>query len=122
MALMGAKTPRRAAHRLRRRLQAAPLPVDVITTHYPDADGQILLNVAFPPAARAALKSAARRAGQTPERFTEMAIHRALAEHADREADRLDRAVRQLLAPTTPSHLLSTVGPALARLPDGPTA
>ncbi|MFJ8364596.1 hypothetical protein [Streptomyces sp. NPDC093984] len=120
MALMGAKTPDRAAHRLRRRLKAARLPIDVITTHYPDANGQVLLNVAFSPAAQSVLECATRRRGQTPERFVQVALHRALAEHADQEADRLDKAVRQLLAHTTPAYLLSAVGHALTRLPEGP--
>ncbi|MFF3910501.1 hypothetical protein ACFYZJ_32155 [Streptomyces sp. NPDC001848] len=121
MALMGAKTPDRAAYRLRRRLKAARLPIDVITTHYPDRNGQILLNLFFSPDTHAHLKSAARRAGQEPERFIEGAIHRALAEHASQETDRLDQAVRQLLAHTTPAYLLSAVGHALTRLPERPT-
>ncbi|MEU6774797.1 hypothetical protein [Streptomyces sp. NPDC046759] len=50
-----------------------------------------------------------------------MALHRVLAEHADQETDRLDRAVRQLLAHTTPAYLLSAVGHALTRLPESPT-
>jgi hypothetical protein len=120
MALVKAKTPSRAAHRLRRRLEGQ-LPVDVITTHYPDTNGKVLLNVAFPPAAHTALTTAARRAGQTLERFVEAALHRALADHADQEADRLDHAVRQLLARTTPQHLLSAVGHALTRLPERTT-
>ncbi|MEU9523259.1 hypothetical protein [Streptomyces sp. NPDC048224] len=120
MALVAAKTPQRAAHRLRRRL-GARLPIDVITTHYPDADHGVLLNVAFPPAVHAALTADARRAQPTPERFLELAIHRALAQHADRETDRLDRAVRQLLAHTTRAYLLAAVGHALTRLPERPT-
>ncbi|MER6094096.1 hypothetical protein [Streptomyces bluensis] len=120
MALASAKTPERAAHRLRQRLTAR-LPIDVITTHYPDRHGHVLLNVAFPPAAYTALKRNARRVGQTPERFVRDALHRALAEHADREADRLDRAVRDLLAHTTPAHLLSAVGHALTRPAEGHT-
>lgn len=51
----------------------------------------------------------------------ELALHRALAEHADRETERLDRAVRQLLAHTSPAYLLAAVGHALARLPESPT-
>lgn len=116
MTLVKAKTPDRAAHRLRRRLKDR-LPIDVITTHYPDANGQILLNVDLPPA----VYTAARRAGQTPERFMELATHRALTEHAALKADRLDRAVNHLLAHTTPAHLLSAVGHALTRLPERPT-
>ncbi|MDQ0956377.1 hypothetical protein QFZ66_000255 [Streptomyces sp. B4I13] len=120
IALMPAKTPHRALRRLRHRL-GDRLPIDVITTHYPDADHRVLLNVAFPPAVHAALKAQARRAAQSPERFLELALHRALAEHADRETDRLDRAVRQLLAHTSPGYLLSAVGQALTRLPESPT-
>lgn len=119
MAVTSGKNPERAAHRLRQRLTAR-LPIDVITTHYPDAHGQVLLNVAFPPATYTDLKRNARRVGQTPEGYVRGAIHRALAEHADQEADRLDRAVRQLLARTTPAHLLSAVGHALTRLPESP--
>lgn len=120
MTLVAAKTPERAVHRLRHRL-GTRLPIDVITTHYPDAKCQVLLNLAFPPATYTALTTCARHAGQTPERFLQLALHRALAEHADQEADRLDRAVRNLLAHTTPAHLLSAVGHALTHLPEGPT-
>ncbi|NEB04229.1 hypothetical protein [Streptomyces sp. SID13726] len=120
LAVARAKTPERAAHQLRRQLETR-LPIDVITTHYPDANGQILLNVAFPPAVCTTLKTAARCAGQSPERFVELALHRALAERADQEADRLDHALRQLLAHTTPAHLLSAVGHALTRRPESHT-
>ncbi|MGW1543256.1 hypothetical protein ACWCPM_23965 [Streptomyces sp. NPDC002309] len=120
MTLVRARTPHRAVHRLRRRFDDL-LPIDVITTHYPDADHKILLNVAFPPATHTALKAEADRAAQSPERFVELALHRALATYADQETDRLDRAVRQLLAHTTPAHLLSAVGHALSRLPESPT-
>ncbi|MFG3117457.1 hypothetical protein ACGF4C_24020 [Streptomyces sp. NPDC048197] len=120
MTLVAAKTPDRAVHRLRHRL-GTRLPIDVITTHYPDVSGQVLLNVAFPPATHTALTTRARRAGQSLERFLHLALHRALAEQAEQEVDRLDRAVRHLLAHTTPAHLLSAVGHALTRLPEGPT-
>ncbi|MFD5861480.1 hypothetical protein [Streptomyces chartreusis] len=119
MAVAGGKTPERAAHRLRRRL-TAQLPIDVITTHYPDLHGQVLLNVAFPPATHAVLKRNARGAGLTPERYVRQALHRALAEHAGREADRLGHAVHQLLLHSSPAHLLSAVGHALTRLPESP--
>ncbi|MGC0344375.1 hypothetical protein [Streptomyces sp. SLBN-8D4] len=119
MALVRAKTPGRAAHRLRHRL-GAHLPVDVITTHYPDATGQILLNVAFPPAVHAALRNSAGQARQSPGRFLKQALERALARHDSAEADRLDRAVRELLAHTTSAHLLTALGRALSRHPGAP--
>ncbi|MGX5207119.1 hypothetical protein ACWKT3_00085 [Streptomyces violaceus] len=46
----------------------------------------------------------------------ELAVHRALAEHASAEADRLDRALQDLLAHTTPAHLIAAVGHALTRI------
>lgn len=116
MALCPAKTPGRAARRLRQRLPTR-LPVDVITTHYPDANSQILLNVAFPPAVHTTLRQAAERAGQSLELFAQQALHRALAQHASDEADRLDQAVQHLLTSTSPAHLLAALGRALTRTP-----
>jgi hypothetical protein len=116
MAIVRAKQPGRALQRLRRRLDET-LPVDVITTHYPDAHGQVLLNIDFPPAAYARLRAAADREGQPIGIFVQLAIHRALAQHASDETDRLDQAVQHLLASTSASHLLAAVGRALTRLP-----
>ncbi|MEU5633630.1 hypothetical protein ACH47C_31325 [Streptomyces rishiriensis] len=114
MTLVRAKTPRKALTRLRRRI-GTRLPIDVITTHYPDRSGKILLNVALPPAAHTALRAAADQAAQTPQRFLELAVHRALAQHADAEADRLERALQHLLTHTTPAHLIAAVGHCLTR-------
>lgn len=116
MALVRAKTPGRAAHRLRHRC-GTRLPVDVITTHYPDTAGHILLNVAFPPAVHAAIRHSAGQAGQSPGLFLKRALDRALARHASEEADRLDQAVGELLAHTTSAYLLTAVGRALSRRP-----
>ena len=119
MALVPAKTPHRAARRLRHRL-GARLPIDVITTHYPDADAQGAAQRRLPARRHAAIPPPPDRAQQTPERFVELALHRALAQHAGEETDRLDRAVQQLLAHTTPAYLLSAVGHALTRTPERP--
>lgn len=116
MTVVPAKTPGKALNRLRHRM-GGRLPIDVITTHYPDSSGQILLNVAFPPAVHATIRQAAHETGQSPELFVKLALHRALAQHASDEADRLDRAVQQLLAGTTAAHLLAAVGHALTRTP-----
>lgn len=116
LALVSAKTPDKALNRLRHQTGGL-LPIDVITTHYPDADGKILLNVAFPPAIHAHLQAAADSAGQPLRLFLQMALHRALARHADEEAERLDHAVQNLLAHTTAPHFLAAVGRALTRTP-----
>ncbi|MFJ1673304.1 hypothetical protein ACIOK4_44630 [Streptomyces bottropensis] len=116
LAVVPAKTPGKALNRLRRQTGGL-LPIDVITTHYPDADGKILLNVDFPPAIHAVLQAAADSAGQPSRLFLELALQRALARHAGEEVERLDRAVQNLLAHTTAPHLLAAVGRALTRTP-----
>ncbi|MFJ8510200.1 hypothetical protein [Streptomyces avermitilis] len=116
MTLVRAKTPGKALNRLRHQM-GGRLPLDVITTHYPDEDHRILLNIAFPPAAHTTLHAAADSAGQAPHLFLELAVHRALARYASDEADRLDQAIHHLLAHTTPPHLLAALGRALTHTP-----
>jgi hypothetical protein len=120
MALVPANTPHRAAHQLHRRLKNR-LPIDVITTHYPDASGHVLLNVALPPAAHTALQATALCTGQKPEHLLERAVHRALAEHTDQEVKRIEHEVRRLLAHTVPAHLLAAMGHALTQDTQEPT-
>ncbi|WP_341845824.1 hypothetical protein [Streptomyces atriruber] len=119
MALCRANSPDRAARRLRQGLDAH-LPIDVITTHYPDVHGQLLLNVRLPPSVHATLCADARRAGHAPGRHLQLALHRALADHARQEDRRIDEAVRHLLGGTTPARLLAAVAHALTS-PQGPT-
>ncbi|MER6032088.1 hypothetical protein [Streptomyces sp. NPDC001851] len=119
MALVKADAPEQAARRLRRRL-SDQLPIDVITTHYSDARHKVILNVALPPAAQAILTTAARSESITPERFMEHAVRLALADHAEQEVDHLGRSVQQLLAHTSPAHLLIAVGHALTQFSKEP--
>ncbi|WP_254718992.1 hypothetical protein [Streptomyces sp. CL12-4] len=116
MALWPGKTAGRTVHRLRRHLGTS-LPIDVITTHYPDTSGQVLLNVALPTAAQAALHRAAAQTGHPPELLMERALHHTLTQYDRDETDRLGRAVSQLLTGTTPARLLAAVGHVLARNP-----
>ncbi|WND32897.1 hypothetical protein RI578_42030 (plasmid) [Streptomyces sp. BB1-1-1] len=116
MALCPGKTARRAAHRLRQRI-GTHLPIDVITTRYPDTHGQVLLNVSLPPATRAILGRTAEEAGQTPEQTLERMLHHKLTQYDREETDRLNRAVKHLLTGTTPAHFLTAVGHALTRSP-----
>ena len=110
LALVPAKTPDKALSRLRHQ-SGGRLP------HYPDTDGKILLNIAFPPATHIDLQAAADSAGQPPRLLLQLALHRALARHAGEGTERLDRAVQNLLAHTTAPHLLAAVGRALTRTP-----
>ncbi|MFJ8955195.1 hypothetical protein ACIRO1_34390 [Streptomyces sp. NPDC102381] len=121
MAVQRADGPAQAARRLRRRLDAH-LPIDVITTHYPNAHGQVLLNVTLPPAAHTALHRNARSHGRTPGHHLELALQQNLADHAGREDHRVQTAVRHLLDGTTPARLLTAVAHALTSpTPQGPT-
>jgi len=116
LALVRAKTPARALTRLCHQIDGR-LPIDVITTHYPDPDGQILLNIAFPPATHAALQATADEAGQPLPVFLQLVLQRAIARHRSEEANRLDQAVQHLLAHPTASHLLAAIGRALTHAP-----
>ncbi|MER7202834.1 hypothetical protein CG723_40870 [Streptomyces sp. CB01635] len=120
MTVVHAKTPGRALHRVRGRLREA-LPVDVITTHYPDSSGHVLLNITLSPSADAAVCQAADRAGQTRRIFVRLALRKALAQHVEEEASLLDSAVQRLLATTTASQLLAAVGRALTPTPGAPS-
>ncbi|MFF2167250.1 hypothetical protein ACFVWP_42260 [Streptomyces sp. NPDC058175] len=120
MTVVHAKTPGRALHRVRRRLREA-LPLDAITTHYPDSSGHVLLNITLPPHADTGLRRAAASAGQKPRPFVQLALHRALAQHVEEEAALLDGAVQRLLATTAASQLLAAVGRALTPTPGAPS-
>ncbi|MGW0902886.1 hypothetical protein [Streptomyces sp. NPDC002853] len=112
MALVHAKTPQRALHRLRSRLDSL-LPVDVISTHYPDAQNHTLLNIVFPPAVHDSIRRAARAHGQAPHTFVEQTLGQATARQARQEADYLDLTLHALLARTSTPQLLAALGRAL---------
>jgi hypothetical protein len=109
MTVATAKNPDRALSRAHHRLKEL-LPLDVLATHYPAPDGHVLLTLALSLTADAFIRRAADQMGQSPRVFLEQTIHRALARHARQEAERLDHALKALLAHTTPDQLLAAVG------------
>lgn len=109
MAVMKAGNPYQALNRDRRRVKGL-LPVDSLTTRYPDQEGQVLLSVAFSAAAAAAIRHAAEHEGQEPHVFLAHVIRRVLADHARWEAAELDHALRSLLTRTSPDRLVAAVG------------
>lgn len=116
LALVRAKTPHRALHRARRDLDSL-LPIDTLTTHYPDANGQVLLNVDFTPESHLRIQQDAAQAGQSPDAYLHGVLIRALA-HAEREqTERLDAALDQLLIRTTPERLLAAAARKLTPTP-----
>lgn len=86
MAVVRARTPVRARHRLRSRLDGL-LSIDVITTHYPDPGGQVLLNITFPPTTDALIRRAADTQGPRPHIFVQQTVRRALAHQACRDTE-----------------------------------
>ncbi|NWF31305.1 hypothetical protein HW130_34685 [Streptomyces sp. PKU-EA00015] len=110
------RTARKALRGTRARLEHL-LPIDILTTHYPDSTGGVLVNVALPERVHAYLEDTARREGCSTEAQLTAAVHRALA-HAERDkARRLDAALDELLTWSTPHQLLA----AAARTVNQPT-
>ncbi|WP_433917404.1 hypothetical protein OIE50_50650 [Streptomyces canus] len=108
MAVHGARSPGGALHTLRRRL-GTRLPIDVLTTHYPDRRGQVLLNVALPHAADQALRQAAAATGQRPQDVLRRRVSEALARDEQDRAQLLAARLEGLLAHHTPEEVLTGV-------------
>ena len=120
MAMQRAKSPGRALRQLRRRLDAL-LPIDVLTTHYPDHRGQVRLNVAFSHAAHTAIRRAAATRGQRPQDFLSQSVTAAVARHERERAQRLTAQLEGLLAHHTAEEVLACTASTLLghRLPPG---
>ncbi|MGF0173852.1 hypothetical protein ACQF36_26065 [Streptomyces sp. Marseille-Q5077] len=105
LALQRAKTPGRAVRALRQRLKAV-LPIDVLTTHYPDQQGRVLLNVALSPSTQTTVRQAAAAHGQRPRDFLSQAVTDAVARHREKRARHLTSRLEELLGEHTPEELL----------------
>ncbi|MCA1271742.1 hypothetical protein ACIPQH_34760 [Streptomyces rubiginosohelvolus] len=108
MAIHGARSPGGALHALRRRL-GTRLPIDVLTTHYPDRHGRVLLNVVLPHTADQALRRAAAATGQRPEDVLRRRVNEALAQDERDRAQLLTARLEGLLAHHTPEEVLTSV-------------
>ncbi|WP_326742437.1 hypothetical protein PXH67_11085 [Streptomyces sp. P8-A8] len=105
LTLQRAKTPGRALRALRHRLDAV-LPIDVLTSHYPDRQGCVLLKFALSHTARTALRQAAAACGQRPRDFLSKTVPDAVARHEEERARRLTIQLEALLAQHSPEELL----------------
>ncbi|WP_405663010.1 MULTISPECIES: hypothetical protein [unclassified Streptomyces] len=106
LALQRARTPGRALRALRRRLDGV-LPIDVLTTHYPDRRGCVLLNFALSHTARTTIRQAAETCGQRPRDFLKQTVIDAVAQHKEERVRRLMTRFEGLLAQHTPEELLA---------------
>ncbi|MFE2716941.1 hypothetical protein ACFXKI_34520 [Streptomyces mirabilis] len=108
MAVHGARSPGGALHALRRRLDAL-LPIDVLSTHYPNRHGQILLNVALGHTADRALRRDAAVVGQRPQDVLRRRATAALTREEQERARQLENRLENLLAHHTPDEVLACV-------------
>ncbi|MFL1897605.1 hypothetical protein ACJWDR_44735 [Streptomyces tauricus] len=106
MAVQRAPSPGTALHLLRRQL-GSRLPVDVLSTHYPDQHGQVLLNVALDRTAGRALRRDAAARGQHPGDVLRQHVTISLAREEERRARRLKERLAPLLTDHTPEEVLA---------------
>ncbi|MFG2727858.1 hypothetical protein [Streptomyces canus] len=122
LTLQRAKTPGRALRVLRHRLDAV-LPIDVLTTHYPDRQGCVLLNFALSHTARTAIRQAAAARRQRPRDFLRQSVTDAVARHQEERARHLTTQLEGLLVQHTSEELLFCAASTLLshhnRLPSG---
>ncbi|ATW46702.1 hypothetical protein [Streptomyces peucetius] len=116
MTLASAKASHKALQRTRERLEGL-LPLDILTTHYPDPAGGIILNIALPAETHAQLEEAAHRTGQSLETHLAQVVLQSVALAEQDQARRLDAALEQVLTWSTPYQLLV----AAARIASHPT-
>ncbi|WP_449353120.1 hypothetical protein [Streptomyces shaanxiensis] len=106
MTIHPAKTPGRALRSVRRRLQRL-VPVDILTTHYPDPSGQVTLNVEFGPAPWRLIRVAAAARGQRPAEYVGQSLTGALR-RSEQERDRaLTAQLEGMLAHHRPEEVLA---------------
>lgn len=83
------------------------MPIDVLTTHYPDRQGCVLLNFALSHTARTAIRQAAEACGQRPPDFLKQTVVEAVAQHKEERVRQLTTRIEGLLAQHTPEELLA---------------
>jgi hypothetical protein len=122
LTLQRAKTSGRALRTLRCRLDAV-LPIDVLTTHYPDRQGCVLLNFALSHHARTTIGLAADVCGQRPRDFLRQIVIDAVAQYKEDRVRRLMTRFEGLLVQHSPEELLACAASTLLsrdnRLPSG---
>ncbi|MGW3937664.1 hypothetical protein [Streptomyces phaeochromogenes] len=109
-----AKSPGRAFRALRRLLDTQ-LPIDVMTTHYPDRLGRILLNVAFSHDAHRTIRHNAAALGQRPQDFLREAVTTAVDHHERQRIRHLTVRLESLLTENTTEELLLAAADILSR-------
>ncbi|MFI7020719.1 hypothetical protein [Streptomyces sp. NPDC050164] len=119
MTVHNGKSPARVLHQLRRRLGRS-LPIDVLTRHYPDHDGHILLNVVLDRCVDAEIRQAAAASCRRPRDVLGERITASLAQHQRQRHRRLESQIQHLLTDHTPEEIVAyTASRLLLRRPPG---
>ncbi|MEJ8658832.1 hypothetical protein [Streptomyces sp. MS1.AVA.4] len=106
MTVQSGKSLGRALRRLRRRLGSV-LPIDVLSTHYPDRHGHVLLNVVLSRRADAQIRREAAASGSRPGEVLRERITASLAREQRERHHRLESQLRRLLTHHTPEEVLA---------------
>ncbi|MFF7889793.1 hypothetical protein ACH40F_54525 [Streptomyces sp. NPDC020794] len=101
-----AKSPGRALRSLRHELDRL-LPIDVLTSHYPDPSGRVVLNVALTRAMRSLIGQTATAQGQEPAAFLARTVVEAVARDEQTHTRQLTTRLQDLLAHHTPEAVLT---------------
>ncbi|PJM91463.1 hypothetical protein [Streptomyces sp. CB01373] len=112
MAVQSARGPSGALHVLRHQL-GTRLPIDILTTHYPDRHNQVLLNIALSRSADAALRRRAAVLGQRPQDVLSQSVAADLARREQERTRRLEDRLESLLAHHTLEEVLVCAARAL---------
>ncbi|MFK0154780.1 hypothetical protein ACIQVK_22215 [Streptomyces sp. NPDC090493] len=114
MTVQSGKSPGRALHRLRHRLDRI-LPIDVLSTHYPDRHGRVLLNVVLGRNADAQIRQEAAANGRRPRDVLGERITAHLSCEQRQRRHRLETQLRHLLTDHTPEEILAFAADRLLR-------
>ncbi|PWJ02038.1 hypothetical protein DKG34_40895 [Streptomyces sp. NWU49] len=106
MTLQSAKSPGRALHRMRCRLDSV-LPIDVLSTHYPDRHGRVLLNVVLSRRAHTQIRQEAAASGAHAGEVLRERIAARLAREQRERHQRLESQLRRLLTHHTSEEVLA---------------
>ncbi|MFC9684058.1 hypothetical protein [Streptomyces sp. NPDC056948] len=85
------------------------MPIDVLTTHYPDRHGQVVLNIALSHPADQALRQAAADVGQRPQDVLRERVIAGIARDQKQRARCLEERLESLLARHEPEEVLACV-------------
>ncbi|MFJ9893484.1 hypothetical protein ACIQPR_09130 [Streptomyces sp. NPDC091280] len=106
MTVQSGKSPARALHRLRHRLDTV-LPIDVLTTNYPGRHGHVLVNVVLSHSADTQIRREAAARGRRAGDVLADRITAGLARRQHQRRHRLEQQLQLLLTHHTPEEVLA---------------